>query len=92
MVNSLQCSCGWGSATLFFAEKLPNSKVVGFSNSKTQKEYIDARAKDRGLMNVEVITGDIVDYEFEHDVFDRVVTVEVSNPCLLLFALPQGTH
>lgn len=69
--------CGWGSATLFFAEQLPASKVTGFSNSRTQKEYIDAEAARRGITNVEVITGDVADYEFEPDQFDRVVSVEV---------------
>jgi cyclopropane fatty-acyl-phospholipid synthase-like methyltransferase len=71
-------SCGWGSAVLYFAAKFPNSRVVGFSNSKTQKVYIDDTAKERGLENVEVITGDAADYEFEHGVFDRVISVEVS--------------
>ncbi|KAK3945049.1 cyclopropane-fatty-acyl-phospholipid synthase [Diplogelasinospora grovesii] len=73
----LDIGCGWGSAVLYFAAKFPNSRVVGFSNSKTQKVYIDDTAKERGLENVEVITGDAADYEFEHGVFDRVISVEM---------------
>lgn len=70
--------CGWGSGAIFFAEMMPNSSVTAFSNSKSQKEYIDAVAKEKGLSNIEVITGNVVDYEFEPSSFDRVVSIEVS--------------
>lgn len=76
--------CGWGSATLYLAEQFPNSKVVGVSNSRTQKDYIESAAAQRNIKNVEVITGDIADYEFEPERFDRVVSVEVrasTLPC-----------
>ncbi|KKY18559.1 putative cyclopropane-fatty-acyl-phospholipid synthase [Diplodia seriata] len=51
--------------------------VTAFSNSRTQKEYIDARAKEKGLGNLTVITGDVVDYDFEPAQFDRVVSIEL---------------
>ena len=73
------CSCGWGSGGLYFAEMLPNSQVVAFSNSKTQKEYIDSKAKEKGLANLTVITGNVADYEFEPSSFDRVVSIEASR-------------
>ena len=57
---------------------LPNAKVTAFSNSKTQKQYIDSKAEEKGLKNLNVITGNVVDYEFEPESFDRVVSVEVS--------------
>lgn len=84
--NILRCvpRCGWGSATLYFAEQFPNSRVVGFSNSRSQKNYIESKAARLNLNNVEVVTGDIVDYEFEPEQFDRVVSVEVcvgTHPC-----------
>lgn len=56
---------------------LPNAQITAFSNSKTQKQYIDAKAKEKGFKNLTVITGNIVDYEFERESFDRVVCVEV---------------
>ena len=56
---------------------LPNSSITAFSNSKTQKQYIDGQAKQKGLSNLKVITGDVVDYEFERSSFDRVVSIEV---------------
>ena len=71
-------SCGWGSGALYFAEVFPNSQITAFSNSKTQKLYIDEKAKEKGLKNVNVITGNVVDYEFEGETFDRVVSIEVT--------------
>ncbi|KAH7007990.1 S-adenosyl-L-methionine-dependent methyltransferase [Ilyonectria destructans] len=70
-------SCGWGSGALYFAEMLPKSHITAFSNSRTQKEYIDAVAKAKGFTNLDVITGNVVDYEFEAESFDRVVSIEL---------------
>jgi cyclopropane fatty-acyl-phospholipid synthase-like methyltransferase len=56
---------------------MPNSQITAFSNSRTQKEYIDKTAKAKGLTNLTVITGNVVDYEFEHSSFDRVVSIEL---------------
>jgi cation-transporting P-type ATPase 13A2 len=79
-MSILDLGCGWGSGALFFAEMLPKSKVTAFSNSRTQKEYIDAKAKEKGLTNLNIITGDVAVYEFEkeRESFDRVVSIEVS--------------
>ncbi|KAI1468509.1 S-adenosyl-L-methionine-dependent methyltransferase [Daldinia caldariorum] len=72
----LDLGCGWGSGALYFAQMFPKSEITAFSNSRTQKEYIDGKAREKGLMNLTVITGDIVDYEFEKESFDRVVSIE----------------
>ena len=48
----LELGCGWGSMSLFMAARYPNSNIVAVSNSKTQKELIDRRAKGRGLTNL----------------------------------------
>ena len=71
--------CGWGSGALYYAEVLPNSKITAFSNSRTQKIFIDSKAKEKGLKNLTVITGNVVDYEFERESFDRVVSIEVCH-------------
>ncbi len=64
---------------MYFAEVLPNSKITAFSNSRTQKIYIDGKAKEKGLKNLTVITGNVTDYEFEPESFDRVVSIEVCS-------------
>ncbi|KAL8874538.1 MAG: hypothetical protein Q9174_000125 [Haloplaca sp. 1 TL-2023] len=56
---------------------LPHSQITAFSNSRTQKKYIDQQANFKGLSNLRVITGDVVDYEFEAEAFDRVVSIEL---------------
>ncbi|CAO1614834.1 unnamed protein product [Parajaminaea phylloscopi] len=74
----LDLGCGWGSLSLYLAEKYPNSRIKSLSNSKTQKVYIDRTAKERGLSNLEVFTGDVKVYDFPSDIrFDRVLSIEM---------------
>ena len=77
MADERHTRCGWGSGALYFAEIYPNAQVIAFSNSRTQKIYIDEQAAAKGLTNLKTITGDIVDYEFEANNFDRVVSIEL---------------
>ncbi|KAF1946981.1 S-adenosyl-L-methionine-dependent methyltransferase [Clathrospora elynae] len=87
-MSVLDLGCGWGSASLYFAEIFPNSKITAFSNSRTQKEYIDSVAQSKGFSNLTVITGDVVDYEFPPSTYDRVISIELfehmKNYALLL--------
>ena len=74
----LELGCGWGSLTLWMAAHFPNARITAVSNSRTQKLFIDARAAERGLRNVEVITCDANVLDFPSDRrFDRVVSVEM---------------
>ena len=74
----LELGCGWGSLSLFMAQRYPNSRIVAVSNSRTQKQFIDARARERGLANLEIVTCDINRLDLSgHKLFDRVVSVEM---------------
>ncbi|MCJ1368350.1 hypothetical protein MMC16_007492 [Acarospora aff. strigata] len=73
----LDLGCGWGSGALYFAEIFPNSRIVAFSNSKTQRAHIETQIKAKGLINLRVITGDIVEHEFDLASFDRVISIEL---------------
>ncbi len=74
----LELGCGWGSLSLYMAEKFPNARVTAVSNSRTQKQFIDARAAERGLRNLEIVTCDVNRLEFPAGTqFDRVVSVEM---------------
>ena len=74
----LELGCGWGSLSLWMAERYPNSRITAVSNSRTQKSFIDARATSRGLENLEVITCDVNRLSFPDGTrFDRVVSVEM---------------
>ncbi|KAI0730299.1 S-adenosyl-L-methionine-dependent methyltransferase [Fomitopsis betulina] len=77
-MDVLDLGCGWGSLSLYLAQKYPKSRIVGLSNSHTQKAYIESSAESRGLHNVEIITADINDFVFSGDKqFDRIVSIEM---------------
>lgn len=72
----LDLGCGWGSFSLWLAERHPRSEIVAVSNSATQRAHIEAEATQQGLANLSVVTADVA--EFEPDgTFDRVVSVEM---------------
>jgi cyclopropane-fatty-acyl-phospholipid synthase len=73
----LELGCGWGSLTLWMAERYPASRITAVSNSATQRELIEKRASERGLDNVTVLTRDVTELELEPAAFDRVVSVEM---------------
>jgi cyclopropane-fatty-acyl-phospholipid synthase len=72
----LELGCGWGSLTLYIAERFPKCRIVGVSNSASQREFILATAAARGLSNVTIITADMNFFEIAQK-FDRVVSVEM---------------
>ena len=74
----LELGCGWGSLSLWMAARYPDSRITAISNSRSQKLFIDARAAERGLKNLEVITCDVNKLQFGPEIrFDRVVSVEM---------------
>ncbi|MDB5638668.1 MAG: class SAM-dependent methyltransferase [Bradyrhizobium sp.] len=72
----LELGCGWGSLSLWMARQFPNSPVTAVSNSRTQREYIEAEAASRGLKNLRVVTADMNVFDPERQ-FDRIVSVEM---------------
>jgi cyclopropane-fatty-acyl-phospholipid synthase len=72
----LELGCGWGSLTLWMARHFPRSRIVGVSNSHSQRESILGRAREQGLANVEIITADMNGFAHPGG-FDRVVSVEM---------------
>lgn len=75
-MDILELGCGWGSLTLAMAARLPGSRITAISNSNSQREFIESRARQRGLTNVTVVTSDINDFSTDHK-FDRVVSIEM---------------
>lgn len=73
----LELGCGWGSLSLWLAERYPASRITGVSHSRTQKAFIDAEAARRGLSNVTIVTRDMNDFDAEPGDYDRVVSVEM---------------
>lgn len=72
----LEMGCGWGSLTLWMAERYPNARITAVSNSALQRRYIDECAARRGLQNVSVVTADMNEFDTEQR-YDRAVSVEM---------------
>ncbi len=72
----LELGCGWGSLTLYAAERYPGAEITAVSNSHSQRARIERVAAERGLANVRVITADMNDFDIGQT-FDRVVSVEM---------------
>jgi cyclopropane-fatty-acyl-phospholipid synthase len=75
----LDLGCGWGSFSLWLAQRLPHADIVALSNSQGQRRFIEEQASRLGLQNLRVVTGNVVDFEFpgSESGFDRIVSVEM---------------
>ncbi len=73
----LELGCGWGSLTLWMAEKYPNARITAVSNSHSQREHIESVCSARGFDNVRVITCDVNRLGLDANRFDRVVSIEM---------------
>jgi cyclopropane-fatty-acyl-phospholipid synthase len=72
----LDLGCGWGSLSLWIAERHPHARVLAVSNSKPQRELILRRARERACRNLEVVTADVNAFD-PGERFDRIVSVEM---------------
>ncbi len=78
----LDLGCGWGSLSLWMAERHPDSRILAVSNSAVQRRFIESAAADRGISNLRVVTADMnafdpAQYSATDRRFDRVVSVEM---------------
>lgn len=73
----LELGCGWGSLTLWMAERYPNARITAVSNSRPQREHIEARCRERGFDRVRVVTTDVNRLELDPARFDRCVSIEM---------------
>jgi len=72
----LELGCGWGSLTLWMAEKYPHARITAVSNSAPQREYIESVCREKGFHNVRVVTADMNTFSIDGS-FDRIVSVEM---------------
>jgi len=69
----LDLGCGWGSLTLWLAERYPKAKILAVSNSASQRKFIESHK----ARNVEVLTADANTLELEAGRFDRILSIEM---------------
>ncbi len=72
----LELGCGWGSLSLWMAERFPAARITAVSNAASQRAYIEAEAARQGFTNLRVITADMNDFTIG-TTFDRIVSVEM---------------
>jgi cyclopropane-fatty-acyl-phospholipid synthase len=75
-MDLLELGCGWGSLTLWMAERYPKARITAVSNSRPQREFILERCRERCFGNVTVITADMNDFTMDLR-FDRILSVEM---------------
>lgn len=75
-MDILELGCGWGSLTLWMAERYPSARITAVSNSRPQREFILAEAARRNVRAPTVITADVNELKLSER-FDRVVSVEM---------------
>ncbi|HVS51985.1 MAG TPA: cyclopropane-fatty-acyl-phospholipid synthase family protein [Opitutaceae bacterium] len=73
----LELGCGWGSLSLYLAERFPRARITGVSNSHSQREFIEAEIGRRGLRNLRILTCDMNALDLAPAQFDRVVSIEM---------------
>jgi cyclopropane-fatty-acyl-phospholipid synthase len=61
---------------LWMARQFPASRIVAVSNSRSQRDHIEAEAASRGLSNLCVLTADMNVFAADAR-FDRIVSVEM---------------
>ena len=72
----LDLGCGWGSFSLYAAERFPAARITAVSNSRTQRQWMERQIDARALENVRVVTADVNALELDRS-FDRVVSIEM---------------
>jgi len=72
----LELGCGWGSLTLWMAERYPASRITAVSNSASQRAWIESECARRGIDSIRVVTADMNRFQPERR-FDRVVSIEM---------------
>jgi cyclopropane-fatty-acyl-phospholipid synthase len=75
--NILELGCGWGSLTLWMAERFPRARICAVSNSSAQRAFIEQRCRNAGFTNVQVITCDVNRLDLPAGHFDRCVSIEM---------------
>ena len=92
----LDLGCGWGSLSLWIAEHYPGTRITAVSNSTGQRELIEARARERGLENLAVITGapalDVVAYNLAMEILDGLDTLAGNQMQLAIIELGDVAH
>ncbi len=85
-MNLLDMGCGPGSITVGLAEWLPDGHVTGLDFDESVVETAQKDAAERGLTNIDFISGSVYELPFEDSSFDAIYSHQV----LQHLSDPQG--
>ena len=85
-MNILDLGCGWGSLSLYLAQKYPDCTITAVSNSSEQRLWINNKMDALGISNVQVITCDVSNFDKTHgksfkNKFDTILSIEMFEHC-----------
>ena len=94
-MHILDIGCGPGTITADFAKLVPQGHVTGMDSVSDVLEQARATAKERGVYNIEFVTGDIHALEYQDNTFDVVhahqVLCHLSDPVKALSEMRRVT-
>ena len=71
----LDLGCGWGSFSLYAAQKFPDSNFTAVSNSDDQINFIKSKASQLGITNLIALKQDMNQLNLRNN-FDRIVSID----------------
>lgn len=77
-MDILELGCQWGALTLWIAERYPRSVVIAIAENKTQRDFVEAQARLKGLKNIQAFCYDLNDFNVSTE-FDRIISIELFN-------------
>lgn len=75
-MSILDLGCGWGSLSLWLAERFPNARILAVSNSHIQRQFIESERDRRHLPQLSVMTSDMNHFTPDRR-FDCVISIEM---------------
>ena len=94
-MSILDAGCGTGAITRRFAQVAKPAKVIGVDFDPLFLDFAKSIAADEGVENIDFVSGDIDNLDYEDDKFDlsycRLVLMHVQNPVKTVKELKRVT-
>ncbi len=75
-MDIMDLGCGWGSLTMWIAERYPKARVLAVSNAQNQMDFIRTTASKKGLENIRTMMCDMNQMDSKEH-FDRILSIEM---------------
>ena len=72
----LDLFCGFGSFSVYLAERFPGCQITALASSRDQRNYIQQQISEKKLKNLQVRVEKINDFSTDKK-FDRIIAIEL---------------